>query len=252
MQRRIPLEGCHNFRDLGGYPTASGAELRWRRLFRADGLQDLTQADVTQLLEGIGLSDVVDLRSTAELEVDGRGRLQHARGLRFHHLPLFDGARGPVPAGREAAAASRRDWTLAQMYLGMLETAKAPIARVIAALAESDRAAVFHCAAGKDRTGIVSALLLALLGVPEEIIVADYAATKETLDAIVARLNRSRGYDQVWEDLPPDTLHAEPQTMLDFLAGLHSRYGGARGYAREVGLSDAILVRLDESCIERS
>ncbi len=250
MQRRIPLEGCHNFRDLGGYPTAGGARLRWRRLFRADGLQDLTQADVRALLEEIRLSDVVDLRSSAELELDGRGRLQHEAGVRFHHLPLFDGRRGPVPPGRDAAPALRRDWTLAQMYLGMLETATAPIARVISALAEADRAAVFHCAAGKDRTGIISALLLALLDVPEEIIVADYAATKETLDAIVARLNRSRGYDRVWEDLPPDTLHAEPKTMLDFLAGLQQSYGGARGYARAIGLSDAVLARLVESCVE--
>jgi protein-tyrosine phosphatase len=252
MQRRISLEGCHNFRDLGGYPTADGRRVRWRRLFRADGLQDLTPADVKQLTGEIGLSDVVDLRSTAELELDGRGRLQHESRVRFHHLPLFDAKRNPTAAAREVAGipASRKDWTLAQMYLGILENARAPIARVIAALAEANGAAVFHCAAGKDRTGVISALLLALLDVPEEIIVADYAATRETLDLIVARLNRSRGYDRVWEALPPDTLHAEPKTMRDFLAGLRTRYGGARGYARAIGLSDALLARLAQSCAE--
>ena len=73
---------------------------------------------------------------------------------------------------------------------------------------------MYHCAAGKDRTGVVSAVLLGLLGVPDPVIVADYAATKENLDAIVERLMSTEGYYEMLSALPPDTMHAEPETMV--------------------------------------
>ncbi len=133
----------------------------------------------------------------------------------------------------------------------MAEHAKGRIGAVIATLANTDNPAVYHYAAGKDRTGVISALILGLLGVADEIIVADYAATRENLDAIVARLESSKGYDHVWEELPPDTLHANPETMVETLAGFAARYGGFEGYAREVGLTtvelDALRIRFLEA-----
>ena len=164
MQRRIDLEGCLNFRDLGGYPTADGRRLRWRRLFRSDALHHLTPADVLRLREEIGLAHVVDLRSSGELRAEGRGPLER-EPLAFHHLPLFDGL-----GGRRAAEGVP---DLAELYFAMAEYAREPIARVIATLARASGPAVYHCAAGKDRTGLVSAVLLGLLGVRDEQIVAD-------------------------------------------------------------------------------
>jgi protein tyrosine/serine phosphatase len=126
----------------------------------------------------------------------------------------------------------------------MIDFAREPLARVVTTLARTDDPAVFHCAAGKDRTGVVSALLLSLLGVREEIIVADYAATREALDAIVERLMSSEGYRGMFEELPPDTLHADPETMEGFLARVRQEFGSMVAYAAEIGIAGADVERL--------
>lgn len=235
MERRIVLEGCLNFRDLGGYPTADGRIVRWRRLFRSDALHLLTPGDVARLCDEIGLREVVDLRSTAELRAEGQGPLTaHAR---FHHLPLFDGS---------VSTMSARDlqMNLADRYTLMAQYATEPIARVLTTLADSDAPAVFHCAAGKDRTGVISAILLGLLGVRDEVIVADYVATQETLDAIVERLMSAEGYQTMLAALPPDTMHANPETMVTFLDGIRTRYGSMEGYARAAGVPASAVDQL--------
>ncbi len=242
MERRIALEGCLNFRDLGGYPTADGRRLRWRRLFRSDALHQLTPADVVRLRDEIGLTHVVDLRSSGELRADGRGPLER-EPLRFHHLPLFDRDLG----GRRAAEAVP---SLAELYFAMAELAREPIARVIETLARASGPTVYHCAAGKDRTGVVSAVLLGLLGVRDEVIVADYAASREGLEGIIERLLRSRGYREVFASLPPETLHAEPSTMVALLERVRDRYGSMRGYVAAIGVADADVARIEELLLE--
>ena len=242
-ERRVAVEGCHNFRDLGGYPTEDGGRLRWRQLFRADGLHALTPSGVASLRDEIRLGDIIDLRSSAELERDGRGLLADT-AIRFHHLPLFDGGRGQrtPPIGAN----------LADLYFGMLDFAREPLARVVTTLARTDAPAVFHCAAGKDRTGVVSALLLSLLGVRGEIIVADYAATREALEAIVARLMASEAYRGIFEELPPDTLHAEPETMEGLLVRVRDRFGSMVEYAGEIGIAGTDVARLRARLVESS
>lgn len=242
MERRVAVEGCLNFRDLGGYPTEAGGTLRWRQLFRADGLHALSARGIAMLRDEIGLGDIIDLRSSAELALDGRGLLEQ-EPIRFHHLPLFDSGRGQQAPPLGAS--------LADLYFGMIDFAREPIAKVVTVLARTRDPAVFHCAAGKDRTGVISALLLSLLGVREEVIVADYAATREALDAIVERLLASDGYQGMFENLPPDTLHAEPATMEGFLARVRSEFGGMSDYAREIGVDPADVERLHARMVER-
>jgi protein-tyrosine phosphatase len=242
MKRRIDLEGCFNFRDLGGYPTADGLRVRWRRLFRSDALHHLTPGDVERFRGELGIGDVVDLRSSSEMQAEGRGLLEGA-SVRFHHLPLFDGS---VPEGRARA----ESLTLADRYFLMVELAKAPIARVVTALAGAEGPTVYHCAAGKDRTGVISAVLLGLLGVRDEVIVADYAATQEQLDEIIDRLMSTEGYQEMLGVLPADTLHAEPATMISLLERLRERYGSIEGYAREIGVSEESLARLRAGLLE--
>ncbi len=243
MERRIELPGCDNFRDLGGYPARDGMRLRWRRLFRSDALHGLTPEGADRVVDELGVGAIVDLRSTGEVSVGGRGQLGD-RSLVYHHLPLFDG-----PLVVDPALPS--PMTLVDRYCLILEQAKVPIARVVSVLAECPTPAVYHCTAGKDRTGLISAVVLGLLGVPEEIIVADYAATQEHLDAIIGRLTQSEGYRDAFDHLPPDTLHAKPATMLALLERLRDRYGSIRGYASEIGLSDAVIRRLEGSLLER-
>jgi protein-tyrosine phosphatase len=240
-ERRIAVEGCLNFRDLGGYPTEDGGRLRWRQLFRADGLHALTLRGVEVLRDEIRLGDIVDLRSSVELDRDGRGLLAETP-IRFHHLPLFDGERRQ---GRPPMGAS-----LSDLYFGMLDFAREPLARVVTTLACADAPAAFHCAAGKDRTGVVSALLLSLLGVRDELIVADYAATREALEAIVERLMASEGYRGIFAELPPDTLHADPETMEGLLARVRDRFGSMAAYAAEIGIARSDVARLRARLVE--
>lgn len=242
MERRIPLDGCLNFRDLGGYPTDAGSQVRWRMLFRSDALHLLTDEDVAHLRDEIRLAHVVDLRSSGELRAEGRGPLER-EPLRFHHLPLFD---GDLQAGRAAGAVPG----LAELYFAMAEFAKSRIARVIETLARAAGPAVYHCAAGKDRTGVVSAVLLGLLGVRDEVIVADYAATRESLDGIIDRLMTSAGYQGVLAALPPETMHADPVTMISLLERIRACYGSMRGYVRAIGVADADVARLEERLLE--
>ena len=242
MKRRIDVEGCNNFRDLGGHPTGGGRSVRWRVLFRADALHHLTPRGVEQLRDDLGIGHVVDLRSSDEIRLDGRGRLEQ-EPLRVDHLPLFD---GDVSEEERRAA---DDLDLGDRYFLMLRFAADPIARIVTTLAAATTPAVFHCAAGKDRTGVISAVLLGALGVPDEFIVADYAATREGLDAIVERLMQSEGYRDMFAALPPDTLHAEPETMITLLDRVREEWGGVRGYLRSIGVADASVKALSRRLI---
>jgi len=242
MDRQIDLPGCANFRDLGGYPARGGMRVRWRRLFRSDALHGLTSEGVDRIVDELGIGVIIDLRSTGEVGVDGRGKLRDRKPT-YHHMPLFD---GPLTVDPESA----NRLTLADRYFLIAERAKDPVARVITALAECSTPAVYHCSAGKDRTGLISAIVLGLLGVPDEIIVEDYAATQDNLDAIIDRLRQSAGYREAIDSLPPDTLHAKPETMFSLLDQLRERYGSLRGYANDIGLSDAVVQRLAGGLLE--
>jgi protein-tyrosine phosphatase len=243
VKRRVDVDGCNNFRDLGGYPTAEGGRLRWRVLFRADGLHHLTHGGVETLRDELRVRDVVDLRSSGEIALDGRGLLAEEQ-IRFHHLPFFDGE--ITPEQRQQAD----DFTLGDRYWMMLRFAAEPIARVVETLAAADAAAVFHCAAGKDRTGVLSAVILGSLGVPDEVIAADYAATREGLDAVIERLMQSEGYREIFAALPEDTLHAEPETMFSLLERVRGEYGSMRDYLREAGAGDEAVERLAARLLE--
>ena len=166
LDRRIALEGAVNFRDLGGYDAGDGLQTRWRTLFRADGLGELTETDITVLGE-LGIRTVIDLRSGSELE---RGRFDvEAHPAAFHHFPFIE----ELP---DAQDFDRRPGLLGTQYLEIVRDAGGQILAALEVLATPDALpAVFHCTAGKDRTGVLSAVLLSLLGVDEPTVVADYA-----------------------------------------------------------------------------
>jgi len=242
MERVIRLEGCFNFRDLGGYPAAGTATIRPGLVYRSDALHLLTTADVARLEGDLGVGAIIDLRSTGEVRANGAGPLAAGR-IVVHHVPLFDG---------DTARAG--DWagihTLADRYVLLAEVAREPIARIVGLLADATAPVVYQCAAGKDRTGVVSAVLLGLLRVPDEVIVADYVATQENLDAIVERLMATEGYRAMLATLPADTLHAKPETMETFLARIRAEHGSMRGYVRAAGVSDETVEQLAARLLE--
>jgi protein tyrosine/serine phosphatase len=238
--RLVALEGCANFRDVGGYPVRGGRRVRRGRLFRSDALHQMTDADVRRVRDALGVRTVIDLRSSAEIASDGVGPLP-LPPVRRHHLPLFEG-------GEIATRATPRP--LDELYALMLRFARGAIARALDVIAGSDDPVVFHCAAGKDRTGVIAAVVLGILGVPDEHVIDDYAFTRKSLERIVARLRASEGYQHVLDDLPPDTLHAEPVTMARLLAHAQREYGGLRAWALRAGVSPSTVASLEQRLLE--
>lgn len=236
--RFVELEGCLNFRDLGGYRTDDGRMVRWRRLFRSDALHALSPAAAARVRSELGVRMVVDLRSWDELDETGKGAI-HRLDIQIHHEPLFTDL---SPEIRPIEIPSDPN----QFYVFILRASQSAIARVLMRVADSEHPAVFHCAAGKDRTGVIAAVLLGLLGVRDEDIVDDYAQTGLNIETILDRLRESETYQTRFARLPHGTLKADPQMMSELLLWVRSEYGDMRSYARAAGLSDATMHRLEE------
>jgi hypothetical protein len=229
----VELAGAANVRDLGGLPTEDGGKTAEGRLLRSGSLQELSQADMARLVHSIGLTTVVDLRSTAELAAEGPTPLDGVVGVRrFHHPVLSEhGLDGQVVAevlaGRPDEDRSRypQDPRCGH-YLGYLEGRPEQVVGALRSVARSPGAALIHCAAGKDRTGVVVALALRAVGVCPQAVVADYAASAERIRAVLDRLRRSATYAGGIEGTAVSVHEPRAETMVAFLEQMGSRYGG--------------------------
>lgn len=234
MDRHLPFDDLPNFRDLGGYPTPDGRRVRPGLLYRADSLGKLTEGtpDWTRFLS-LGVGTVIDLRYPWEIE--GRGRIPAHPSFGYHNLSIehrpYDQAvltpdidPGPYLAERFAEVAED----------GTEEIGRA--LRLVAAAAEQNAPLVFHCASGKDRTGLLAALILGLLGVPEPTIIEDFTLTELATPALLSAWQaRHDGRTPTW----PAWGHAPESVMRLFLAGLASRYGSIDGYVTNALSLDA-------------
>ncbi|WP_457255767.1 tyrosine-protein phosphatase [Pedococcus sp. P5_B7] len=246
--RWIELDGVVNMRDVGGLPTTDGGVVATGRLLRSDNLQDLSESDV-EALEQLGVTDVVDLRSHAELTLEGPGPLR-ARDLTHHHHSLFRDDVRAVTAqealalpwstkDQEKADAQPRldDDYWASHYLGYLTHRPDSVSAALAVVARSRGATIVHCAAGKDRTGTVVGLALSVAGVSDDDVVADYVATGERIELVMARLMARPAYGEALQDQPVDHHRPRPETMRRILEVLAERHDGAAGWLRAQGWS---------------
>ena len=233
--RTLEFEGCVNFRDLGGYRTADGRMVAWRRLFRADGLNKLTPGDRKQMVD-LGLTTVIDLRTLDEAEQRGSFPIDDVP-VRYVGLPLTDvlPATEDLPDWKEAAYVATR-------YGAMVSEGGPVLTEAIHVLAAGDALpAVMHCSAGKDRTGVLSALVLAFLGVPDEVFIEDYALSAAAMERLLERLKAE--YPEAEEAVmryAPAILHVVPETMEQFLAALLLEYGTYDALAISLGVVDAV------------
>ena len=245
-RRHIALRAVHNFRDLGGYPTNSGKQTKWRTLFRADGLYRLDKHDLAQLRE-LQLRTVIDLRTERERTERGVFPVQHM-ALQTHHLSIVDvtWSDGDTPQIEDAVE------FLVWGYREMLEIGALRFADALQLLSQEDvLPAVFHCAAGKDRTGILAALLLASIGVSDDVICADYGLTQEAMARTIAWAQvhlpeMARRY----ADINPVFLAADPKAMEIILGDLHGKYGSVSEYIKHIGVGDETIRRLKHSLLE--
>ena len=246
-RRLVPLDAVHNFRDLGGYRTDDGRTIGWGRLFRADGLYRLT-ADDLAVVDALGIRTVVDLRSGPEFEQHGRFPLERYP-VAFHHLPILDStwqaSEIPDVDDTDAGAIEFLTWA----YSDMLVQGADRFAHAFSVLAVPGAApAVFHCAAGKDRTGVLAALILGGLGVDPDAIVDDYALTQ----AAMVRMRRwvMTHHPEMAErmgETPSFMLAANPQAMRNVLDQLVIDHGSVRGYLSSIGIGAALLAEMADA-----
>ena len=249
--RWVRLDGTTNTRDLGGLPTTDGRQTLPNRILRSDNLQTLSEDDVRRLVHEIGLREVIDLRTSAEILLEGRGPLRAVDEVNHLHFSLIperghytdvfaveeDDPMGDLPSGwmesilpRQAAEHDQAEPPAVRSYLGYLADRGDNVLGALRAITAGSGAAIVHCAAGKDRTGVVVALALSVAGVPHEEIVADYAMTAEVIDALVAKLAASPTYAEDMErrDVASHTPRAE--TMDRVLTLLDERFDGPVGW----------------------
>ncbi len=235
----MPLDGAFNFRDLGGLATRDGAVTRAGVMFRSDALHHLVPSDVDHLTE-LGMRTIIDLRSSVELDRTGRGPLEDT-DMQWVHAPL---SHGDAAAGRVLPAALA-EGDLGRHYVDSLAERTETLAEVIEHLATPDNLpAVFHCTAGKDRTGMVAALVLSLVGVADDVIVHDYTLTDARMGLVMERIRASGDFPEPVTPMLERVGRAEAASMETFLAAVRATHGDAEGWAHDAGLSDDVLASL--------
>lgn len=235
QDRSIRLEGAVNFRDLGGLPTSDGHVTTRGVLFRGDNPSYLTGRD-TDLLERAGLRTVIDLRSAAERARDSARPLASCVPLMLHAAMSYapdsdDSGTYAVPEGVSS---------LEDLYVKYLRHSGDAVARIFSVLADPKTLpALIHCTAGKDRTGLVAALVLSSVGVEDQLIADDYEATSVNVASLLALLESANPLagDHL-SHLDPELLSAERKTILSTLRWLRSTYGSVEGYLRFCGVAD--------------
>jgi protein-tyrosine phosphatase len=238
--RRITLERAFNFRDLGGYAAADGRTVRWGLLYRADGIHRIEGADLARV-SALGIRTVLDLRTRSELDDHGRVRTESFDAV-YHHLPLLEQVWGRDLPVAEVDAVD----FLAGRYFDMLTLGSTSIVTALNTVATADRLPlVFHCSAGKDRTGVLAAILLSVLGVSDDDIASDYALSRAAMRELAewVRTERPESYETMAAQ-PPAFLDAPPLAMRRFLALARSEYGSLTDYVTESGVGSDVIESL--------
>ena len=254
----IDLEGLANLRDVGGLPTDDGGEIAPGRLLRSDNLQTLTDADQRRLLD-LGLTDVIDLRSSYEAEQEGPGPLA-ARDVRIQQFSLFReweaGIGEDKPDVRpEVLPEEALPWIdlepevelddgTASVYFSYLLDRPDSVLGALRAIAAAPGAALVHCAAGKDRTGTIVALALSVAGAQRDAIIADYTASSERVEQIVDRLMQSPTYADNLRDRPMSSHVTRAGTMISLLNHIDETFGSVEEMLIKMGWTDEDSERL--------
>jgi len=243
--RRLDIPGAFNVRDLGGYPTRSGNVTAWRALLRAGCLHNATPGGPGGLLN-YGVRAIIVLRSPREI-AKSPAPLEIRDAVTYHHIPVVEDA--ALPGTTDTIPED-----LAALYRIFLDGSQPAMLRIFAAMASASRGTIlFNCTAGKDRTGVVAALLLGLADVERASIASDYSESAHNLEPLFASIRLSlQAAPPVERILFERLLGSDKHMMALTLAYLDDRYGGAETYLRQIGLEDAQVLRIKSRLIDGS
>ncbi len=275
----LELEGLVNFRDLAGLPTkgAQGRPLKVKpgRLYRSDNMHTLTEESADKLVNELGLTDLVDLRSDAEREVMGDTLLVNYPQVTIHPLSLYkeESTQGALPDDQQGISKDEvtvddmpwgGDWGnhraeseqhhidfLSNYYMGYLQDRPENVLKALQTIAYSSGATNIHCAAGKDRTGTIIAVTMSLIGVPRQYIAADYAASNERVGRILHKMSLQAAYADELKNNPDEDRQSTPaQAMLDLLGHVDEKFGSVGEYASWLGWSDSDTAQLRHKLLD--
>jgi protein tyrosine/serine phosphatase len=247
----LSLDGAVNVRDLGGLPTVDGRTTRSGVLLRADNLQDLSDRDVAALLDA-GVGTVIDLRTGAEVEITGPGPLTKTEVV-HKHLDLiphgFDGRSDLVE--RTIPDENAGEHAMDHFYIDYVRDAPHAVNEALQTIANPKSGAVLvHCAAGKDRTGVIVSIALSIVGVKRDVVVADYARSAERIEQIRDRLLNTELYSTDIARRSLDSMVPHADNMERFLDRIDREYGGPHGLAMAIGFDEESVARLSRRLLD--
>ncbi|MGW4353364.1 tyrosine-protein phosphatase [Nocardia sp. NPDC004582] len=245
-ERWVDFDQIDNVRDLGGLPVTGGGTTRFGVVLRSSTLQQATCDDLSHLVGKLGLRTVIDLRLPDEVEREGYGLIGDAE-VHIANLPIRKSPQSSLAARDLVPDKTRVDLT--DLYGQLLRGSGEHIVAAVRLIIDPDKQSLlFHCAAGKDRTGVLAAILLDAVGVPAAAIAHDYALTNERIQRVRDRLDALPSY----EGLPQTNtgiLAVSPEVMHGFLTNLHADHGGAAAWLLTNGLSESELQRLRDTLV---
>lgn len=256
QERLLPLEGGRNFRDMGGYTTVDGKTVRMGALYRSGTMHALTDADY-ELLAELGISDIYDFRATEERASEPTDwRAGEVEYFAWDYATETEEFRALF--SQELTAERTRDMMMS-MYPSIAKDHAHQYEAVFSGLVDADGATVINCSAGKDRTGVGSALILIALGVPREAVLADYALSEQLVD-YRAEFEKSAGDDpegpyaflaQLPVEVMAPLMRSDPAYLEATLASLDAEYGSVMAFIQtELGVTDQDLETLRARYLE--
>jgi protein-tyrosine phosphatase len=245
--RNIEFEAVFNFRDLGGYQAEGGRMVAWRRLFRSAELLHMTKGDTARLKEEIGLASVLNLQHPNQTQQQQELELLNAAGIHYFNVPF------------RTAMERQQEFEQYQHFSNMGEVYLQRISRpeygrsIVKALEiiarPENQPLVFHCSAGKDRSGILAAMVLSALGVDDGDIIEDYVLTSPYMKIMYERWANDPATTEDFFTLPDYTWESSIESMALFLSSVKKEYGSARGYLEAQGAEVSLFEQLENALL---
>lgn len=227
LDKTFQIKNMMNMRDLGGYTTSSGKKTKYGMLIRSDVPYNLDENEVKEILD-LGITTVIDFRTEAEIN---RKPCVFSKldNVKYYNFPMLGGDK--MPASEDLIAPG---------YFNMIED-KETIYKIMKVIADSKNGVLYHCSAGKDRTGVISVLILSLVGVSKEEIVEDYFVSWENIKKLVDELIKKNPDFAMFEN--------RREYIEDFFDMMVNKYGSVREYLIDIGLTIEEIDRINEKLV---